>query len=39
MFDDRPVAMTEMICAGCDTKNDEDAKFCNGCGRPKEAAA
>lgn len=39
LFDDRAVAMPENVCAACGTENDEDAKFCNGCGRPKEAAA
>lgn len=43
LFDDRPsdlvVRGDEAICAACETKNDADARFCVGCGRPKKEAA
>lgn len=42
MFDDRPVVLraieSGVECAACNAKSDADARFCTGCGRPKEAA-
>jgi low affinity Fe/Cu permease len=40
LFDDRPVEMRaasvgRIACSGCDTENEEDARYCIGCGRPK----
>lgn len=43
MFDNRPAVMTAsdagVVCQGCQTANDGDAKFCVGCGRPRQEAA
>jgi hypothetical protein len=40
LFDDRPVEMRpasggSIACSGCDTMNEDDARFCIGCGRPR----
>jgi len=44
MFDDRPVEMHtasagRLACGGCDTENEEDARYCIGCGRPRKDTA
>lgn len=40
VFDDRPVRMSAegegLVCAGCQAKSPSDARYCTGCGRPKE---
>jgi hypothetical protein len=43
LFDDRPVEMRaasegRIACSGCDTENEDDARFCIGCGRPRRDA-
>ena len=38
VFDDRPVDFADGACAGCETANPEDARFCVGCGRPRSGA-
>lgn len=43
LFDDRPIAFTAaeagLVCGHCGTANDADARYCIGCGRPREEAA
>ncbi|MEQ8274521.1 MAG: zinc ribbon domain-containing protein [Deltaproteobacteria bacterium] len=39
LFDDTPSAFANDVCGACETENDADAKFCVGCGRPKQEAA
>lgn len=43
LFDDRPVALSlvgdERVCAACQAKSPADARYCTGCGRPKEERA
>jgi hypothetical protein len=43
LFDDRPIAFADgeagLVCGHCDTANDADARYCIGCGRPREDAA
>ena len=43
LFDDRPVEMRTgaeglLACAGCETQNEDDARYCIGCGRPRRDA-
>jgi hypothetical protein len=28
-----PTASSEVVCAGCQTRNDHDARFCKSCGQ------
>jgi hypothetical protein len=44
MFDDHPVEMHaaspgRIACGSCSTENEEDARYCIGCGRPRRAEA